>query len=252
MRYSEWNRSAVPKISTILALLFFVAVGPPAQADQGPRHYAEGTFDAATSTYTVVKGDDLDAIAERFGVTVKELLKVNKLSSTEIEVGQPLVIAAPLQTTGVPGSPSATTTIPGNQLPPPEPKFGGVMKETTKGSVAWWPPRVVPPKGAPNVLLIQIDDSGFATSSTFGGVIPSPTLDKLAANGLRYTQMHNAALCSPTRAATISGRNHHSMGFGTIAEVATGFPGYDAIITKDRATIGTILRDSGYATSWFG
>jgi arylsulfatase len=242
----------VRKVSRILVLLLFVEVGAPAQADQGPRHHAEGTFDVATSIYTVVKGDDLDAIAERFGVTVKELMKVNQLSSTEIEVGQPLVITAPVQTTGKPGTPSATTTLPGNQLPAPAPKFGGVIKEDVKDSTAWWPPRIVPPKGAPNVLLVQIDDSGFATSSTFGGVIPSPTLDKLAANGLRYTQMHNAALCSPTRAGTISGRNHHTMGFGVIAEVSTGFPGYDAIITEDRATIGRILQDNGYATSWFG
>jgi len=166
-----------------------------------------------------------------------------------------LMAASPVaaeDTTGVPGSPSATSTIPGSQLPAPAPKFGGVMKETTKGSVAWWPPRVVPPKGAPNILLVLIDDSGFATSSTFGGVIPSPTLDKLAANGLRYTAMHNAALCSPTRAALITGRNHHSVGFGVIAEASTGFPGYDAIITKDRASIGTILKYNGYATSWFG
>jgi arylsulfatase A-like enzyme len=75
---------------------------------------------------------------------------------------------------------------------------------------------------------------------------------QLAANGLRYTQMHNAALCSPTRVGTISGRNHHSMGYGVIAEASTGFPGYDAIIGPDRATIGTILKDNGYATSWFG
>jgi arylsulfatase len=156
------------------------------------------------------------------------------------------------QVTGQLGSPSATTTIPGNQLPAPDPKFGGVIKETTEGSVPWWPPRIVPPKRAPNVLLVLVDDSGFATSSTFGGVIPSPTLDKLAANGLRYTQMHNTALCSPTRAALISGRNHHSMGYGVIAEIATGYPGYDAIPTKDKATIGRILLDNGYATSWFG
>ena len=116
------------------------------------------------------------------------------------------------QTTGVPGSPNATMTIPGNQLPAPAPKFEGTIKENIEGSVPWWPPGVVPPKGAPNVLLVLVDDSGFATSSTFGGVIPSPTLDKLAANGLRYTQFHNTALCSPTRAALISGRNHHTMG----------------------------------------
>ena len=127
-----------------------------------------------------------------------------------------------------------------------------MTKETAPDSTAWWPPQIVPPEGAPNVLLVLVDDSGFATSSTFGGVIPSPTLDKLAANGLRYTRMHNAALCSPMRAALMSGRSHHMMGYGVIADASTGFPGYDAIITPDRATVGTILQDNGYATSWFG
>ena len=154
--------------------------------------------------------------------------------------------------TGQPGSPSATTTIPGNQLPPPDPRFGGVIKELAADSRPWWAPRVVPPKGAPNVLLVLVDDAGFGVPSTFGGVIPTPTLDKLAANGLRYTQMHNTALCSPTRAALISGRNHHSMGYGVVAELATGYPGYDAIPGKDKATVGRILLENGYATSWFG
>jgi hypothetical protein len=93
-----------------------------------------------------------------------------------------------------------------------------------------WPPRVVPPKGAPNILLIMTDDTGFGVSSTFGGVIPSPTLDRIAADGLRYTNFNSTAPCSPTRAAIITGRNHHSVGFGVIAEQATGFPGYDSII----------------------
>jgi arylsulfatase len=156
------------------------------------------------------------------------------------------------QVAGQPGSPSATTTIPGTQLPPPDPPFGGVIKDLAVESTPWWPPRVVPPKGAPNVLLILVDDAGFGVTSTFGGVIPTPTLDRLATNGLRYTQMHNTALCSPTRAALISGRNHHSMGYGVIAEIATGFPGYDATPTKDKATVGRILLENGYATSWFG
>jgi arylsulfatase len=156
------------------------------------------------------------------------------------------------QVTGVPGSPSATTTISGKQLPAPDPKFGGVIKEDYTQSKPWWPPRVVPPKGAPNVLLIMTDDQGYAVSSTFGGVIPTPAMDRLAQNGLRYTQMHSTALCSPTRAALITGRNHHSAGFGVVTEVSTGYPGYDSIIPKDKATIGTILRDNGYATSWFG
>jgi arylsulfatase A-like enzyme len=156
------------------------------------------------------------------------------------------------QVTGTPGSPNATTTIPGNQLPPPSPKFGGVINEQLSKSKPWWPPLVAPPKDAPNVLLIMTDDQGYGVPSTFGGVIPTPTLDRIAANGLRYTQMHSTALCSPTRAAVITGRNHHDVGFGVVAEISTGYPGYDAYITPDKATIGTILRDNGYATSWFG
>jgi arylsulfatase len=156
------------------------------------------------------------------------------------------------QVYGTPGSPSATTTIPGNQLPPPPPQFGGVIKEDATQSKPWWPPRVVPPKGAPNVLLIMTDDSGYGVPSTFGGVIPTPTLDRLAKAGLRYTQFHSTALCSPTRAAIITGRNHHSVGFGQIGEMATGYPGYDSIIGPQNATIGRILSDNGYATSWFG
>ena len=91
--------------------------------------------------------------------------------------------AAAQQVTGVLGSPSATTTIPGNQLPPPPPKFGGVIKETAPQSTPWWPPTVVPPKGAPNVLLIMTDDQGYGVSGTFGGVIPTPALDRIAAAG---------------------------------------------------------------------
>ena len=89
------------------------------------------------------------------------------------------------QVTGAPGSPSATTTIEGNQLPPPPPKFGGVIKESYRDSTPWWPPRVVPPKGAPNVLLIMTDDQGYGVSGTFGGVIPTPALDRIAGSGLR-------------------------------------------------------------------
>ena len=156
------------------------------------------------------------------------------------------------QVTGEPGSPSATTTISGKQLPPPDPKFGGVIKEKASESKAWWAPRVVPPKGAPNVLLIMTDDSGFGAPSTFGGVVPTPALDRIAKSGLRYTNFHSTSLCSPTRAALITGRNHHVAGFGVVGEIATGFPGYDSIILKENGTIGTILKENGYATSWFG
>ena len=111
---------------------------------------------------------------------------------------------------------------------------------------------MVPPKGAPNVLLIMTDDQGYGVSGTFGGVIPTPSMDRIAKAGLRYTQFHSTALCSPSRAALITGRNHHSVGFGVISEMSTGYPGYDSVIGPESATIGTILKQSGYATSWFG
>ena len=160
--------------------------------------------------------------------------------------------ASAQQVTGTRGSPSATTTINGAQLTAPAPEFGGVIKDNALQSTPWWAPRIVPPSQAPNVLLIMTDDSGYGVPSTFGGVIPTPALDRVAADGLRYTQMHSTALCSPTRAALITGRNHHSAGFGVISEQSTGFPGYNSIIGKNMATIGRILKDNGYATSWFG
>jgi len=163
-----------------------------------------------------------------------------------------LAPASAQQVTGTLGSPTATTTTGGRQLPLPDPKFQGVIKERASESTAWWPPRVVPPKGAPNVLLIMTDDSGFGAPGTFGGVVPTPALDRIAKSGLRYTNFHSTSLCSPSRAALITGRNHHVAGFGVVGEIATGFPGYDSVIRKENGTIGTILRDSGYATSWFG
>ena len=166
--------------------------------------------------------------------------------------GMCMSLAHAQQVTGTLGSPSATTTLPGNQLPAPAPKFGGVIKEDALQSKPWWPPRVVPPKGAPNVLYIMTDDAGFGVPSTFGGVIPTPNMDRIASSGLRYNRIFSTSLCSPTRAAGITGRNHHSVGFGVIAEQATGFPGYDSVIGTENATIARILRDNGYATSWFG
>ena len=127
-----------------------------------------------------------------------------------------------------------------------------MIKDDALQSKPWWAPRIVPPKGAPNVLLIITDDAGFGVPSTFGGVIPTPAMDGIAKDGLRYNRMFSTALCSPTRAALITGRNHHSAGFGVIAEQSTGFPGYNSIIGKDKATIGRILLENGYSTSWFG
>ena len=155
------------------------------------------------------------------------------------------------QTTGAPCSPDATTTVDGRYLPNPPAAFGGQINLNADQSKPCWRPRIVPPKGAPNVLLIMTDDQGYGVSGTFGGVIPTPTMDRIAQMGLRYTQFHSTALCSPSRAALITGRNHHSVGFG-IADAYTGYPGYDAVIGVDNGTIGEILKQNGYATSWFG
>jgi arylsulfatase A-like enzyme len=179
--------------------------------------------------------------------------RVSTMISLSVLLGTiSLPVANAQQVNGTLGSPSATTTIPGNQIPAPAPKFGGVIKENATESKPWWPPTIVPPKGAPNVLLIMTDDQGYGVSGTFGGVISTPALDRIAKAGLRYTEFNSTALCSPTRAALITGRNHHSSGFGVITELSTGFPGYDSVIGPDNATIGAILKGNGYATSWFG
>ena len=156
------------------------------------------------------------------------------------------------QTSGVPCSPAATQALDGKELPAPAKPFGGTINPSAVNSKPCWPAQIVPPKGAPNVLLIMTDDQGFGATSSFGGTFPTPAMDRVAKAGLRYTQFHSTALCSPTRAALITGRNHHSVGFGVISEQSTGYPGYDSIIEKNSATIGEILRDNGFATSWFG
>lgn len=115
-----------------------------------------------------------------------------------------------------------------------------------------FPQRPTPPAGAPNVLIIMTDDVGFAASSTFGGVVPTPTFDRLAQDGLRYANFHTTALCSPTRAALLTGRNHHAVGFGEVPELARGTPGYNSIIPSSAGSIGEILSAAGYDTAWLG
>jgi arylsulfatase A-like enzyme len=137
-------------------------------------------------------------------------------------------------------------------LPAPAPRFGGTIGRKASESKPDFPRAVTAPIGAPNVLLIMTDDTGFGASSTFGGPIPTPNLERIYQRGLCYNQFHTTALCSPTRSALLTGRNHHSVGFGNISEFATGYPGYDSILPKSAATIGNILADNGYNTSWFG
>jgi arylsulfatase A-like enzyme len=140
----------------------------------------------------------------------------------------------------------------GTQLPKPDPVFSGKIGETYLDSRASYPIPVTAPQGSPNVLLVLLDDVGFGMSSTFGGPVPTPVMDKLAGNGLKYTRFHTTALCSPTRGALLAGRNHHSIGTGVIIEMGTGYPGYTGIIPKSTALISQTLRDNGYATGMFG
>lgn len=141
-------------------------------------------------------------------------------------------------------------------LPHPDPIFTGKVGLTYEDSESEKAELKVPStfgiENAPNVLLVMLDDAGYGQTSTFGGGIPTPNLDKLAARGLSYTQFHTTGVCSPTRAALLTGRNSHSVASGAITETATNFPGYSSIIPQDSATIGQILQDYGYATAWFG
>jgi arylsulfatase len=145
-------------------------------------------------------------------------------------------------------SPSSSSS-----LPRPDFHFPGKVGRTYEDSdPATFPKVVRPPKGAPNVVLILLDDAGFGQFSAFGGGVPSPNIEKLAAQGLSYTRFHTTALCSPTRAALLTGRDHHVAGTGVITELATGYDGYTGIIPKSAGTVSEILRQNGYATAWLG
>ncbi|MCA3710189.1 MAG: arylsulfatase [Phenylobacterium sp.] len=137
-------------------------------------------------------------------------------------------------------------------LPIPAAAFQGVQGLQPKDSTPSFPRAVEAPAEAPNVLLILMDDIGFGETSTFGGPVPTPNLQRLADQGLRFNRFHTTAVCSPTRAAFITGRNHHSAHTGAVTEMATGYPGYDTMIGPDTATIGQTLKLNGYNTAWFG
>jgi arylsulfatase len=153
-------------------------------------------------------------------------------------IGRPLAAAEPTTTPAV--------------LPHTPPPFRGTINLRAKDSTPDFPQPIEAPKGAPNVLLILLDDVGFGASSAFGGPCRTPVLEALAKRGLRYTQFHTTALCSPTRAALITGRNHHAVHSAAITEAATGFPGYDSVMQKDTATVAEVLKLNAWNTAWFG
>lgn len=150
----------------------------------------------------------------------------------------------------------STTLVPAKAdrevIPVPPPPFTGTANRTLDGSTPQWPTSVKAPAGAPNVLLVLVDDAGFGNSSAFGGLSNTPNLERLASEGLRYNRFHVTALCSPSRAALLSGRNQHSIGFGSVAEFAGGWPGYNTHWPASAASVGKILQGNGYATAAFG
>ena len=139
-------------------------------------------------------------------------------------------------------------------LPIRRPPFSGVAGKTLGGSEPDWGliGHVQPPAGAPNVLLVLIDDAGFGNPATFGGPIDTPNYDRMAAQGLRYNRFHVTAMCSPTRAALLTGRNHHAVGMGGIPEFSGAFPGYSAMLPRDAAPFPKVLKENGYSTAGIG
>ncbi|KRA80650.1 arylsulfatase [Altererythrobacter sp. Root672] len=150
--------------------------------------------------------------------------------------------------------PVTPDNLPRHILPMPDPKHVGITTYDARDPATKFPPivRLRPPKGAPNVLIVLIDDVGFGASSTFGGPCHTPNIEKLAKGGLKYTRFHTTALCSPTRQALLTGRNHHSVGMGAITEMATSAPGYSSIRPKEKAALAEIMKLNGYSTAQLG
>jgi len=160
-----------------------------------------------------------------------------------------LLLVAAAVGTGTAAEPARPTPVVIPAAPAP---FRGTINLRAADSTPDFPQPTVAPPGAPNVLVILLDDVGFGASSAFGGPCRTPVLEGLAARGLRYTQFHTTALCSPTRAALITGRNHHAVHSGAITEGATGYPGYDSVMRKDTATVAEVLKLNAWSTAWFG
>jgi arylsulfatase A-like enzyme len=177
------------------------------------------------------------------------LFVATKRCAVGLAVGALLISASASAQAQMAGDKGVTTVAPETSAVLPFEDFrykGNVGRTIGESDPPQFPKLVRPPKGAPNIVLILIDDAGYGQFGTFGGQVPTPALDRVAATGLRYTRFHTTALCSPT------GRNHHTTGNGVITEAATGYDGYTGIIGKNVGTIAEVLRQHGYATSWFG
>jgi len=149
---------------------------------------------------------------------------------------------------------SSRDTLQRSVVPIPDPQHVGVTTYDAKDPDTAFPPieSLRPPTGAPNVLIVLIDDCGFGASSAFGGPIATPTAERLAQGGLKLNRFHTTALCSPTRQALLTGRNHHSVNMGAICEIATSAPGYTSVLPKNKAPLAMTLKLNGYSTAQFG
>src|SRR6059058_2972006 len=187
-----------------------------------------------------------NAVVPRKGRTMTRKFRIARLSVALCALSS---LSAAAQ---APLTPGADATWDRSVLPRPAQPFESIAKPTLDGSVPAFQQPVQAPKDAPNILLVLIDDAGFGNPATFGGPVATPTLEKLAAEGLRYNRFHVTALCSPTRAALLSGRNHHAMGFGSIAEIPGGWPGYNTTWPSSAASIAKVLQTNGYNTAAIG
>jgi arylsulfatase A-like enzyme/uncharacterized membrane protein len=200
------------------------------------------------------------ALAAGWGVIIAVLPPKSRLAVEQVLASSPMKSVVQLESSTIRGLESAVSEAMGKfnphrtRLPLADRPFGGTIGRTMAESVGDW--TIVPgpraPDGAPNVLIVLIDDAGFGGPDTFGGAIRTPTLTRVAESGLTYNRFHVTAVCSPTRAALLTGRNHHRVGFGSIAEYPGPFPGYSSVKPRSCAALPRILRDNGYVTSGFG
>ncbi len=200
------------------------------------------------------------ALSAGTAVVVAVLPETSRLAVERVLAGSAMKSAAEMDGSGMGELKSSLAEAMGKfnpdrtTLPIPNPNFGGTIGRTLDSSASDWSiimsPK--PPEGAPNVLLVLIDDAGFGNPSTFGGPVSTPNLTRVQQMGLTYNRFHVTALCSPTRAATLTGRNHHRVGFGSIGEFPGPYPGYTAARPKDCAPVVRMLQGNGYVTGGFG
>ncbi|CQD07764.1 sulfatase [Mycobacterium lentiflavum] len=219
---------------------------------------------AGTLLNQKVKGGLSDKIGEQMAADSAVIVVLapgeSRLAVQQALAGSPMKSVAELAHSTLRGFGAALEEAMGKfnpdrtRLPIPQRGFGGTVGRTVEESVGDWTivPGAAAPEGAPNVLIVLIDDAGFGGPDTFGGAIRTPTLSRLARNGLAYNRFHVTAVCSPTRAALLTGRNHHRVGFGSVCEFPGPYPGYSTAKPRSCAALPRILRDNGYVTGAFG